>query len=67
MAEPNAAIMKRTRLAHRLHLFFQPRRFAAVGQGEDTRRSGGVPVFHGLDPRYKRMLWTVIGLTRRCS
>ncbi len=23
--------------------------------------SGGVPVFDGLDPRYKRVLWTVIG------
>jgi Co/Zn/Cd efflux system component len=23
---------------------------------------GGVPVFDGLDPRYKRVLWTVIGL-----
>ena len=22
---------------------------------------GGVPRFHGLDPRYKRVLWTVIG------
>lgn len=26
----------------------------------DTCCSGGVPVFDGLDPRYKRMLWTVI-------
>src|SRR5215203_572062 len=24
--------------------------------------SGGVPVFDGVDPRYKRVLWTVIGL-----
>jgi Co/Zn/Cd efflux system component len=24
--------------------------------------SGGVPVFDGMDPRYKRVLWTVIGL-----
>ncbi|MGY4177801.1 Co/Zn/Cd efflux system component [Bradyrhizobium sp. USDA 4518] len=24
--------------------------------------SGGVPVFDGLDPRYRRVLWTVIGL-----
>jgi Co/Zn/Cd efflux system component len=23
---------------------------------------GGVPVFDGVDPRYKRILWTVIGL-----
>ena len=28
----------------------------------DACCSGGVPVFDGLDPRYKRMLWTVIGL-----
>jgi Co/Zn/Cd efflux system component len=24
--------------------------------------SGGVPVFDGVDPRYKRVLWTVIGI-----
>ena len=24
--------------------------------------SGGVPVFDGVDPRYKRILWTVIGI-----
>ncbi len=24
--------------------------------------SGGVPVFDGMDPRYKRILWTVIGI-----
>ncbi|WFU36202.1 cation transporter [Bradyrhizobium brasilense] len=24
--------------------------------------SGGVPVFDGLDPRYRRVLWTVIGI-----
>ena len=35
---------------------------AAVGQGEDNCCSGGVPVFDGLDPGYKRMLWTVIGV-----
>lgn len=28
----------------------------------DTCCSGGVPVFDGLDPRYKRVLWTVIGI-----
>lgn len=28
----------------------------------DTCCSGGVPVFDGMDPRYKRILWTVIGL-----
>src|SRR5690348_1542215 len=24
--------------------------------------SAGVPVFDGMDPRYKRVLWTVIGI-----
>src|SRR5262245_49567690 len=24
--------------------------------------SGGVPVFDGMNPRYKRILWTVIGI-----
>ena len=28
----------------------------------DTCCSGGVPVFDGLDPRYKRILWTVIAI-----
>jgi Co/Zn/Cd efflux system component len=28
----------------------------------DSCCSGGVPVFDGLDPRYKRVLWTVIGI-----
>lgn len=28
----------------------------------DTCCSGGVPVFDGMDPRYKRALWTVIGI-----
>lgn len=28
----------------------------------DACCSGGVPVFDGLDPRYKRVLWTVIGI-----
>jgi Co/Zn/Cd efflux system component len=28
----------------------------------DTCCSGGVPVFDGVDPRYKRVLWTVIGI-----
>ncbi|WP_407151844.1 cation transporter [Bradyrhizobium sp. ORS 86] len=28
----------------------------------DACCSGGVPVFDGLDPRYKRILWTVIGI-----
>lgn len=29
---------------------------------EDTCCSGGVPVFDGMDPRYKRVLWTVIAI-----
>lgn len=29
---------------------------------EPTCCSGGVPVFDGMDPRYKRVLWTVIGI-----
>jgi len=29
---------------------------------DDACCSGGVPVFDGMDPRYKRVLWTVIGL-----
>jgi Co/Zn/Cd efflux system component len=28
----------------------------------DTCCSGGVPVFDGMDPRYKRVLWIVIGI-----
>lgn len=34
----------------------------AARKVEDTCCSGGVPVFDGMDPRYKRVLWTVIGL-----
>lgn len=30
--------------------------------GDACGCSGGVPVFDGLDPRYKRVLWAVIGL-----
>ena len=30
--------------------------------GVDSCCSGGVPVFDGVDPRYKRVLWTVIGI-----
>jgi Co/Zn/Cd efflux system component len=30
--------------------------------GADSRCSGGVPVFDGVDPRYKRVLWTVISI-----
>ena len=35
---------------------------ASCGAGDACGCSGGVPVFDGLDPRYKRILWTVIGL-----
>ena len=28
----------------------------------DACCSGGVPVFDGMDPRYKRVLWTVIAI-----
>jgi Co/Zn/Cd efflux system component len=32
------------------------------GTAEDSCCPKGVPVFDGVDPRYKRILWTVIGL-----
>lgn len=32
------------------------------GAGEACGCHGGVPVFDGLDPRYKRVLWTVIAI-----
>ena len=35
---------------------------AAHGTAGDTCCPKGVPVFDGVDPRYKRILWTVIGL-----
>jgi Co/Zn/Cd efflux system component len=35
---------------------------AARHEVEDACCSGGVPVFDGMDPRYKRMLWIVIGI-----
>ncbi len=35
---------------------------AAALKVADTCCSGGVPVFDGVDPRYKRILWTVISL-----
>lgn len=35
---------------------------AEHGAGESCGCHGGVPVFDGVDPRYKRVLWTVIGL-----
>lgn len=35
---------------------------AVARKVEDTCCSGGVPVFDGMDPRYKRVLWTVIAI-----
>ena len=35
---------------------------AARAKQVDSCCSGGVPVFDGLDPRYKRILWTVIAI-----
>lgn len=35
---------------------------AVAYKAEDTCCSGGVPVFDGMNPRYKLMLWTVIGI-----
>jgi Co/Zn/Cd efflux system component len=35
---------------------------AAGNAGADSCCSGGVPVFDGVDPRYKVTLWTVIGI-----
>ncbi|WP_048425567.1 cation transporter [Methylobacterium indicum] len=41
----------------------EPGRTDACGATEGACGcSGGVPVFDGLDPRYKRILWTVIGI-----
>ncbi len=34
----------------------------AAASGADSCCSGGVPVFDGVEPRYKRVLWTVIGI-----
>lgn len=34
----------------------------AAHGAQDSCCSGGVPVFDGVDPRYKRILWTVISL-----
>lgn len=39
-----------------------PARKAAAHKAEDTCCSGGVPVFDGMDPRYRRVLWTVIAI-----
>ena len=35
---------------------------SAAAPVADSCCSGGVPVFDGLDPRYKRILWTVIAI-----
>ena len=35
---------------------------ARCSTGDACGCAGGVPVFDGLDPRYTRVLWTVIGL-----
>jgi len=35
---------------------------AAAASGADSCCSGGVPVFDGVEPRYQRVLWTVIGI-----
>ncbi len=35
---------------------------AVAHQENDACCSGGVPVFDGVDPRYKRILWTVIAI-----
>lgn len=35
---------------------------AAAAGGADSCCSGGVPVFDGVEPRYKRVLWMVIGI-----
>jgi Co/Zn/Cd efflux system component len=35
---------------------------AACGTAEDTCCPKGVPVFDGMNPRYKRILWTVISI-----
>jgi Co/Zn/Cd efflux system component len=40
----------------------KPLPVAACGTAEKACCAGGVPVFDGVDPRYKRILWTVIGI-----
>jgi Co/Zn/Cd efflux system component len=35
---------------------------STADSGADCCCSGGLPVFDGLDPRYKRVLWTVIAI-----
>ena len=43
-------------------LVFPAEKTVARHQAEDACCSGGVPVFDGMDPRYKLILWTVIGI-----
>jgi Co/Zn/Cd efflux system component len=43
-------------------LVFPSKKDAVAPEVEDTCCSGGVPVFDGMDPRYNRVLWTVIGI-----
>lgn len=45
-----------------LPLAFPAKKVAAGHKAEAACCSGGVPVFDGMDPRYKRILWTVIGI-----
>ncbi len=40
----------------------QPVAAGDCGTGDACGCSGGVPVFDGVDPRYKRVLWTVIAI-----
>jgi Co/Zn/Cd efflux system component len=47
------------------HQGHEPAIHSAKGQGhaeEACGCHGGVPVFDGVDPRYKRVLWTVIAI-----
>jgi Co/Zn/Cd efflux system component len=41
---------------------FRATKSVAARKTEDTCCSGGVPVFDGMNPRYKLVLWTVIGI-----
>jgi Co/Zn/Cd efflux system component len=43
-------------------LMFPATNEAVQHQAGDGCRPSGAPVFDGLDPRYKRILWTVIGI-----
>ncbi len=43
-------------------LVFPADKPAALHKVGDTCCSGGVPLFDGVDPRYKRILWTVIAI-----